>query len=62
MSGWSGPLGSTNQNYKSTSAMDNATRSPLVMLLNGISTSDTYRVEVVYTVEYIPTSYFTAWS
>jgi hypothetical protein len=38
------------------------TRSPIWVLLNGISTSDTYRVEVVTTVEYIPTLTFESWS
>jgi len=46
----------------STEITNNAVRSPLIVLLNGISNTDTYRIEVVYSVEYIPTSAFTAWT
>jgi len=38
------------------------TRSPIWLLFNGINASDSYRVEVVTTVEYIPTLVFESWS
>lgn len=59
--GWLGFAGSTGS-VVSTETTNNAVRSPLVVLLNGINTTDTYRIEVVYSVEYIPTSSFTAWT
>jgi hypothetical protein len=37
-------------------------RNPMWLLFTGISTSDTYRLEVVTTVEYVPTLTFDSWS
>ncbi len=45
-----------------TELMSYCTRSPIYVLFNGISTSDSFRVEVVTTVEYIPTLVFESWS
>lgn len=59
--GWSGYLGSNNPGVD-LDILNNATRSPMVMLLNGISNTDSYRVEVIYTVEFIPCITFAAWA
>jgi len=61
-SGWNGFAGSVLASNASQDTLDNATRSPIIALLNGISTTDTYRVEIVYTAEYIPTAPFSAWT
>jgi hypothetical protein len=37
-------------------------RNPMYVLLNGISTTDTFRVEVVTRVEFVPTLIFDSWS
>jgi hypothetical protein len=60
-SGWTGYAGDLDSNH-SANTLDNATRSPIVALLNNISATDTYRIEVVYTAEYIPTAPFSAWT
>lgn len=40
----------------------NLWRSPIYALFSGISASDTFRVEVVSTWEYVPTLNFEAWA